>query len=59
VIGGRTKVIDVVEPAVVQDVGPLVYFQLTERVGDALAPAAEAKRARFEELVAPLLPPRE
>jgi len=58
VIGARDKVIASVEPAIVRDVGPLVYFQLTERVSDALAPAAEMKRTIFEQLVAPLVPPR-
>jgi hypothetical protein len=57
-IGGRAAVAATVEPAVVREVGPLVYFQLTERVSDAFAPATEAKRARFEQLARPLLPPR-
>jgi hypothetical protein len=58
-IGGRASVIASVDPAVIRDVGPLVYFQLTEHVSDALSPSTEVKRARFEQLVAPLLPPRE
>ncbi|MEO8549444.1 MAG: hypothetical protein ABI678_05710 [Kofleriaceae bacterium] len=56
-IGGRAKVVAEVQPATVREVGRLTYFQLTERIEDARSPAAEAKRAKFEALVAPLLPP--
>jgi hypothetical protein len=42
----------------VHEVGALLYVQLSEHVADATSRATEAKRAAFEELVAPLLPPR-
>jgi hypothetical protein len=56
-IGGRAKIVAEVQPASVREVGQLTYFQLTERVEDALSSATEAKRTKFEALVAPLLPP--
>jgi len=56
-VGGRAKVIAEVQPASVREIGQLTYFQLSERVEDALSSATEAKRAKFEALVAPLLPP--
>jgi hypothetical protein len=56
-IGGRAKVVAEVQPASVRQIGQLTYFQLSERVEDALSPATETKRAKFEALVAPLLPP--
>ncbi len=55
-IGGRARVIAEVQPTTVTHVGHLTYFQLS-KVEDALSPATEAKRATFEALVAPLLPP--
>ena len=56
-IGGAARVVDEVKPAVVRDVGALTYFQLCERLADALAPETHAKQQAFEALVAPLLPP--
>ena len=57
-IGGKQRVLDAVQPPVVYEVGALLYFQLSECVADAMSPTTEAKRAAFEALVAPLLPPR-
>ncbi|CAN5143420.1 hypothetical protein BH11MYX1_BH11MYX1_47220 [soil metagenome] len=56
-IGGRAKVIAEVQPAIIRELGQLTYFQLSKGVEDALTPATETKRTKFEALVAPLLPP--
>ncbi|MBV8760180.1 MAG: hypothetical protein JO257_23005 [Deltaproteobacteria bacterium] len=50
-IGGREKLLAVVKPAVVHDVGDLLYVQLSASVDDALAPETEARRQAFTELL--------
>jgi len=57
-IGGREKIVKVVGPDVVRDVGELVYFQLSERVEDAVTAETERKRRAFEELAQPITVPR-
>ncbi len=57
-VGGRDKIVDVVKPPVVRDVGELLYVQLSERVADALAPETEARRRVFADLLAPITMPR-
>lgn len=57
-VGGRDKIVSVVKPPVVRDVGELLYVQLSERVSDALAPETEARRRAFADLVAPITAPR-
>ena len=57
-VGGRARLVDVVRPPVVRDVGELLYVQLSDRAADALSPEAEARRAAFAELLAPITVPR-
>jgi hypothetical protein len=57
-IGGRDRIVSVVKPPVVRDVGDLLYVQLSERVSDALAPETEARRLAFADLLAPITMPR-
>lgn len=57
-VGGRERIIDVVRPAVVRDVGALFYVQLSEHVDDALLPETEARRRAFRELLEPITVPR-
>jgi hypothetical protein len=57
-VGGRDKIISVVKPPVVREVGELLYVQLSERVADALAPETEARRRVFADLLAPITMPR-
>lgn len=57
-IGGRAKIVEIVRPDVVRDVGALVYFQLSERIEDAVTAETERKRRAFEELAAPVTVPR-
>jgi hypothetical protein len=56
-IGGLDRIRREVAPARVTVLGPLVYFQLTETVDEALTDACEAKRRAFDTLLAPILPP--
>lgn len=56
-LGGAARVVEVVQPAIVRALSGGTYFQLTERVADALSETAMEKQARFVELAAPLLPP--
>lgn len=56
-IGGREKLLAVVKPPVVHDVGDLLYVQLSTSIEDALAPETEARRQVFIELVQPILVP--
>jgi hypothetical protein len=55
--GGRDRIAEVVRPAVVTDVGPLLYVQLSDSIDDALSAPVEQKRRAFAELLAPVLPP--
>ena len=56
-MGGRDKILAVVKPPVVRDVGDLLYVQLSERIIDALAPEAALRLRAFTDLVAPLTLP--
>lgn len=58
-VSGRAKIIDVVRPGVVRDVGDLLYIQLTERVSDATSDVAKARYRAFAELLAPITMPPE
>jgi hypothetical protein len=55
-IGGVDKIAEV-EPTLIATTGELTYVQLTDGVASALTPIAEAKRARLETLMAPILVP--
>ena len=56
-IGGREKLLAVVKPPVVHEVGDLLYVQLSASVDDAHAPETEARRQAFIDLLAPILVP--
>ncbi len=53
-VGGRDKIVAVVAPPVVRDVGNLWYVQLSERVADSTAPETRARWRAFAELLAPI-----
>ena len=55
--GGRERIREVVRPAVVREVGPLLYVQLTVSTETAGSEEAAAKRDAFATLLAPMLPP--
>lgn len=57
--GGRARITEVVQPAAMAEVGQLLYVQLSASIGDALAPATEAKRAALATLLAPMMIPDE
>lgn len=56
-VGGLERIRREVEPARIDRLGELVYFQLTETIDDALGPACAAKRRAFDAVLAPILPP--
>ncbi len=56
--GGRDKLLALVNPPVVHDVGDLLYIQLSASVDDALAPDTEARRHALTELLEPILVPQ-
>jgi hypothetical protein len=56
-IGGREKLLSIVKPPVVHDVGDLLYVQLSSSVEDALAPETEARRQALVELLGPIIVP--
>ena len=55
--GGRDRIAAVVKPAVLAEVGPLLYVQLSAGFEDALAPATEVKRQELGTLLAPVMIP--
>lgn len=55
--GGRDRIAAVVQPAVLAEVGPLLYVQLSIGFEDALSPATEAKRQQLATLLAPVMIP--
>lgn len=57
-VGGRERIVAVVAPPVVREVGNLLYVQLSERVDDAVAPETETRRRVFAELLEPITVPR-
>jgi hypothetical protein len=52
-VGGRARLQELVQPAVVEAVGPLLYVQLSP-LADALAPETETRRRALAELLAPI-----
>lgn len=56
-VGGRDKLLEVVRPPVVRDVGDLLYVQLSERVADATSEETRARYRAFVDLVAPITMP--
>jgi hypothetical protein len=58
-IGGRDRILAVVKPPVVRDIGDLLYIQLSERVSEATSDQAKARYRAFVELVAPITMPPE
>lgn len=57
-VGGVQRIVEVVGPAVVRELGDAIYFQLTESVATAESAEALAMQKAFVALVAPLLPAR-
>ncbi len=55
-VGGRARLVEFVQPAVVEDIGPLLYVQLST-LADALAPETEARWRALTELLAPITVP--
>ena len=55
--GGRERIREVVQPAVMREAGPLLYVQLTASAETAGSHEAVTKRAAFVTLLAPALPP--
>ncbi|MCW5805488.1 MAG: hypothetical protein KIT31_24170 [Deltaproteobacteria bacterium] len=56
-VGGRDKLLAVVKPPVVREVGELLYVQLSERIADATAPDTRTRYRAFCDLVAPIVMP--
>jgi hypothetical protein len=56
-IGGRGRIVEVVQPPVMRDVGELLYVQLSERAEDAMAADTLARKRAFWELLAPVTVP--
>jgi hypothetical protein len=56
-IGGRARLLEVVQPPVVREVGDLLYLQLSERVSDAESEFARKRWMAFAALVAPIVMP--
>lgn len=57
-VGGRERIVDVVRPPVMRDIGTMLYVQLTERVDDAVSAEALERRRVFAELLEPITAPR-
>ncbi|MBK9031046.1 MAG: hypothetical protein IPL61_06880 [Myxococcales bacterium] len=57
-LGGIAKIVEVVRPAVVRELGLGVYFQLTDSLDSAMSEESLAKQRAFEALAEPLVPPR-
>nr|MDQ3368888.1 hypothetical protein [Myxococcota bacterium] len=56
-LGGRERLVSIVQPPVVRDVGALLYVQLSDGPDTALAPATLARQRAFAELLAGLIVP--
>jgi acyl-coenzyme A thioesterase PaaI-like protein len=56
-VGGRAKILEVVQPEVTRDVGELFYVQLTAKVTEATSDAAKRRYRAFAELLAPITMP--
>lgn len=57
-IGGRERIVELVRPPVLRDVGSLLYVQLSERVAAAQSPETQARWRAFLELLEPITVPR-
>ena len=55
--GGRERIAEVVQPAVIADVGPLLYVQLSAAIDDALSAVTLAKQQELAKLLAPVMIP--
>lgn len=58
-IGGRERILDVVKPPVVRDIGELLYIQLSDRVSESTGDAAKVRYRAFADLLAPITMPPE
>jgi len=56
-VGGRAKILEVVQPEVTRDVGDLFYVQLTAKVTEATSDLAKHRHQAFAELLAPITMP--
>jgi hypothetical protein len=56
-VGGRAKILEVVQPEVTRDVGDLFYVQLTAKVTQAASETAKRRYEAFAELLAPITMP--
>lgn len=56
-VGGRARILEVVQPEVSRDVGDLFYVQLTARVTEATSDVAKQRYRAFAELLAPITMP--
>jgi hypothetical protein len=56
-VGGREKILQVVQPEVTRDVGDLFYVQLTAKVTEATSDTAKRRYQAFAELLAPITMP--
>ena len=56
-VGGRAKILEVVQPEVTRDVGDLLYVQLTAKVTEATSETAKRRYRAFAELLAPITMP--
>ena len=56
-VGGRERILEVVQPEVTREVGELFYVQLTARVSDAASEVAKQRQAAFAGLLAPITMP--
>ena len=56
-VGGRERIVEVVQPEVTREVGDLFYVQLTARVSEATSDLAKQRYRAFAELLAPITMP--
>jgi len=56
-VGGREKIIEIVQPEITRDVGDLFYVQLTAKVTEATSDIAKQRYRAFAELLAPITMP--
>jgi len=56
-VGGRAKILEVVQPEVTRDVGDLFYVQLTAKVTEATSDLAKRRYRACAELLAPITMP--
>lgn len=56
-IGGRDRIVEIVQPEVIREVGELLYVQLTSRVSESTSDAAKRRFVAFAKLIAPITLP--